>query len=146
MDDLSQLMNEDVLKACADLVGRAGASNFEIGYVRDDVPVEDAQWYAHAQYRGARIIVQDHRSPSSAAFALAERLLSGATCRCRKPVALSDGAPGCRWRLMGPRWEPGCDAESVHVDARRGDLAAMQEALRQPMNRRDRRRAKRRQP
>lgn len=144
MPDLNQLMNDDALKACADLVGRAGARNFEIGYAREDVPVEDAQWYAHASYQGARIMVQDHRSPSSAAFALAERLLAGAMCRCRKPVTLSDAAPGCRWRLMGPRWEPGCDVESVHVDAQRGDLAAMQAAMRQPMNRRDRRRAKRR--
>lgn len=140
MDDL----NEDVIKACADLVGRAGASGFEIGYVHDDVPVEDAQWYAYASYQGARLMAQDHRSPSAAALALAERLLSGAICRCRRPVSLSEVAPGCRWRLRGARWEPSCDVEPVRVDATRGDLSAMQAALRQPLNRRDRRRAKKR--
>lgn len=137
-------LNEDVIKACADLVGRAGASGFEIGYVHDDVPVEDASWYAYASYRGARLTAQDHRSPSAAALALAERLLSGATCRCRRPVSLSEAAPGCHWRLREARWEPSCDVEPVRIDAARGDLSAMQAALRQPLNRRDRRRAKKR--
>lgn len=137
-------LNEDAIKACADLVGRAGASGFEIGYMRDDVPVEDAQWYAFASYQGARIMAQDHRSPSAAALALAERLLSGAMCRCRQPVSLSESVLGCRWQLKGPRWEPGCAIEPVRVDAARGDLAAIQAALRQPLNRRDRRRAEKR--
>ena len=119
----------DTVVACADLVGRAGASGFEIGYLHDDVPVEEAGWYATASYQGARIMAEDHRSPGGAAMALAERLLIGATCRCRQPVALSDVAAGCRWELVGQRWEPGCDAPSVHVKARRGDHAAMRRAL-----------------
>lgn len=139
----SQHINDDVVVACADLVGRAGASGFEIGYLHDDVPVEEAGWYAYAQYRGARITVQDHRSPTGAALALAERLLRGATCRCRQPVVLSDRADGCRWRLVGGRWEPGCDAEPLHIKGQRGDHAAMQDALAQPMNRAERRRRQR---
>lgn len=136
----NKYINDDVILACADLVGRAGASEFEIGHLHDDVPVEEAGWYAHAQYQGARIIVDDHRSPTGAALALAERLLSGATCRCGEPVTLSDRQPGCRWRLSGQRWEPGCDAPSVRV--RRGDYVAMVKAMEGPMNRAARRAAK----
>lgn len=126
------MINSDVVIACADLVGRAGARDFEIGYVHDDVPVEEAGWYAHASYQGARLQAQDHRSPSAAALALAERILSGGTCRCGRPVALADGQTGaCRWQLLGKRWEPGCDAPSVKVAGRRGDLDAMHAALRE---------------
>jgi hypothetical protein len=132
-------INDDVLLACVDLVGRAGASGFEIGYLHEDVPVEDAGWYAYATYHGARITVEDHRSPTGAALALAERLLRGAMCRCRRPVALSDRADGCRWRLLGKRWEPGCDAEPLHIKGERGDHAAIQRALAQPANRAERR-------
>jgi hypothetical protein len=142
---VSDYANEDVVIACADLVGRCGASGFEIGYLHDGVPVEDAGWHASAQFRGARIMVEDHRSPTGAALALAERLLRGAACRCRQPVTLSDGKPGCRWRLVGKRWEPGCDAEPIHVKGQRGDYAAMVEALNQHQpNRAARRAAKKR--
>lgn len=140
-------MNDDIVVACVDLVDRAGASGFEIGHLHDDVPVEQAGWYAHAQYRGARITVEDHQSPTAAALALAERLLAGATCRCRQPVTLSDGRAGCRWRLMGARWEPGCDVPPIRVEGDRGDHAAMQRALAQPpapANRAERRAARKR--
>lgn len=138
-------MSEDVVIACMDLVGRAGASGFELGYLHDDVPVEEAGWYAHAQYRGARIMVEDHRSPTGAALALAERLLRGAMCRCRRPVTLSDGVDGCRWRLAGQRWEPGCNSEPIHVKGAQGDHAAMTQAFAEHRpNRAERRAAKRR--
>jgi len=42
-------LDEDALIAAADLVGRTGATGFEIGYLHDDVPAEKAGWYAHAQ-------------------------------------------------------------------------------------------------
>lgn len=119
MADFSAALNGDAVIACADLVGRSGATNFKIGYLHDDVPLEEAGWYAHAQYRGARITAEDRRSPSEAALALAERLLRGAAGRCGKRVSLGDGGTGCRWQLMGKRWEPGCDAQPVHVDGRR---------------------------
>lgn len=116
--------------ACADLVGRAGARQFEIGYLNDDPP---HAWYAHAMYRGARIQVENHDDPAAAAMALAEKLLTGAQCRCGRLVALrGDGAVAfqktrladgtdwtakqaakagqCRWRLAGGRWEPSCPA------------------------------------
>jgi hypothetical protein len=140
MADMSEThMNDDIVIACVDLVGRSGGSGFEIGYLHDDVPAEEAGWYAHVQFQGARISVGERWSPTGAALALAERLLSGAMCRCRHPVSLSDGAEGCRWRLVGARWEPGCDVESIHAKGQRGDYAAMQRALAEPMNRADRR-------
>src|SRR6202035_2515601 len=37
--------DEDAVKACADLVGRTGAKSFECGYLRDNVPAEQAGWY-----------------------------------------------------------------------------------------------------
>lgn len=136
---MTQHVNEDILAACAHLADRCGASGFEIGYVHDDVPVEEAGWYAFVTFRGARISADDHRSPTAAALALAERLLTGATCRCRRPVTLSDGTDGCRRRLVGAKWEPGCDVAPIPINAQRGDYAAMQAALAQPMNRADRR-------
>jgi hypothetical protein len=126
-------MMNDMVLACADLSGRVGARDFEIGYVHDDVPIEEAGWYVQVSYQGARIIVQDHRSPETAALAMAVRLLDGATCRCRKSVSLSDGS-GCRWRLVGQRWEPGCDAPSVKVKGKAGDLAAMRRAMKGPQS------------
>lgn len=117
---------DDIVDACMDLVGRAGASGFEIGYLNDEPP---HCWYAHAQYKGSRIIAQDHESPTGAALALAQRLLRGAACRCGQTVSLSDRQDGCRWRLVGARWEPGCDAPSISVQGGRGDRAAMAEAL-----------------
>lgn len=125
-------MNIDAVIACADLVDRTGASGgFEIGYLRDDVPVDQAGWYAHARYMGARLTSENHASPSAAALGLAERILRGATCKCRRPVTLRDDQQPkrCRWRLMGQRWEPGCDAPAIHVEAERGDMAAMRRAM-----------------
>ncbi|WP_341719848.1 hypothetical protein QQG74_09180 [Micromonospora sp. FIMYZ51] len=126
-------MNDDMVIACADLVGRAGAAGFEIGYAGDENgPVEEARWYAVATYQGARLISDEHRSPTAAALGLAERLLTGATCRCTSPVSLSDTRAGCRWQLVGQRWEPGCDAAPVAVSGgKRGDVAAMRQALAQ---------------
>lgn len=128
-------MDDDVIIATCDLVGRSGARSLEIGHVHDDVPAEEAGWYAHAQYRGARIIEQDHRGPVEAVEALARRLLDGAMCtHCRGLIALSDAGamvypgtartdgstwtatevdaarhrPQCRYRRDGKRWVRGC--------------------------------------
>lgn len=125
-------LDEDALQACADLVGRTGATGLQFGYLHDDVPPDQAGWYAHAQYRGARITVDDQRGPIEAADALCRRLLVGAKCvHCSKLVALSDDgavaydstlvdgtrwtaeeaarAGQCRWRRVGPRWARGCE-------------------------------------
>jgi hypothetical protein len=122
--------SEDAVVACADLIGRAGARGFEIGYLHDDVPAELAGWYAHATFRGARITVEDQPGPVQAAEGLARRILTGGQCRCGKLTALdSSGAVAfestlvngerwtpemaiaagqCLWRRVGRRWEPSC--------------------------------------
>lgn len=118
--------DQDAISAAADLVGRSGAADLEIGYVRDDVPVEDAGWYASATYGGAKLIAEEHRDPVAAVEALARRVLSGAMCRrCGEPIRLNDAEPGCRWTRQGKRWEPGCGQEidrsiPVPAFARRG--------------------------
>lgn len=117
-------MNTDTVVACAHLAERSGAKGFELGYTRDDVPIPDAGWYAFVTYQGGRIITEEHRSPSAAALALAERLLAGATCKCTRPVTVNDTTPGCRWRLVGDRWQPGCNAPTLTVHGNRGDLTA----------------------
>lgn len=125
-------MDDDALIAAVELVGRSGARQFEIGYLHDDVPVDDAGWWARALYRGDRIIEENHRGPVEAAEALARRVLTGARCtHCKGLIALSDRAavfypkahmadgstfteeearavPQCRWRRIGDRWERGC--------------------------------------
>lgn len=130
-------LDEDALIAAADLVGRAGAREFQIGWdcphtpgADDDHTCDGVRWYAHAQFRGARI-TEEHLGPVEAAEALVRRLLTGAKCtRCGRLVALSDRgaiafdgklldgtewtaeqarkAGQCRWRRMGQRWEMGC--------------------------------------
>jgi hypothetical protein len=132
-------MHGDAVVACADLAERTGANEFKIGFAHKDVPVEDAGWYAQAIFRGARIMVQDHRSPSTAALALAERLLAGVRCQCGRTVTLDDTS-GCRWRLMGQRWEPGCNVKPFSLPAaNRGDVGAMQRAVENRAARRRRR-------
>ena len=124
-------LDEDALVAAADLVGRTGAKEFQIGYLHDDVPAPEAGWYAYAQYNGARI-TEEGAGPVDAAEALARRLLEGGKCtRCGGLIALSghgafaysapvmtDGstwtaqeaakAGQCRWTRMGRRWEASC--------------------------------------
>jgi hypothetical protein len=131
--------DRDQVVACADLVGRAGARQFEIGFLDDEPP---HRWYAHAMYRGTRIQVENYDEPAAAARALAEKLLTGAKCRCGSLVALrADGAVAftkvhmadgtawtaeqaaaagqCRWLLTGDRWEPSCP---VPANRRKGPL------------------------
>lgn len=121
----------DPVMACADLVGRTGAKSWELGYLHDDVPTEEAGWWCSAVYRGNKIYVMDQTGPVEAAMALANRILTGAKCRCGRLVALSPegalayhsahmvdgstwtaeqaaGAGQCLWTLHGRRWEPSC--------------------------------------
>jgi hypothetical protein len=62
-------MNIDAVLACMDLAGRSGATEFNFGYAREGVPVDQAGWWAYAAYRGARVIVEERRSPGEAAMA-----------------------------------------------------------------------------
>lgn len=128
--------DEDVLLATIDLIGRSGAKNFEIGYLNDTGdPAFDtlgAQWWAKAQYHGARITTENHPGPIEACEALATNLLTGAKCRCGKLVRLgafgaiaydnvqmadgstwtlreAEAAGQCRWRRRGQHWRRDCE-------------------------------------
>jgi hypothetical protein len=117
------------VKACADLVGRTGARQFECGYTSDDPP---HRWYATAVFKGAKITAEDKGSPAEACDKLAARLLTGAQCQhCKRlvtmdargamarDVTLIDGrewtaeqqkAAGglCHWTRPGDKWVRGC--------------------------------------
>lgn len=127
-------IDEDALIAATDVIGRTGARELTCAYLHDNVPVEQAGWWATASYHGTKIITEDHAGPVQAIEALARKLLTGGKCiRCGGLISLSDeGAvafPGatmadgtvwteeqihdagqCRWRRVGPRWEQGCPA------------------------------------
>jgi hypothetical protein len=122
---------EDAVAAALDLVRRSGARGLELGYL-DDVLPGRVDWYAHAQYAGARVIAEHHRGPLEALEALAHRLLTGARCpHCGGLVALPtagdlDGAgeeprsaPRCHYRREGPRWVRGCERVSRPAPKRR---------------------------
>lgn len=106
----------DALDAAINLIGRTGAQAFEIGYLHDDVPIEKAGWYAHAQYQGARVTAEQHPGPVEAAEALARRLLAGGQCaHCKGTITLAEhrgdeGPKLCRWTRRGARWDRGCEA------------------------------------
>lgn len=122
----------DVIRAARNLVTRSGGNNLTLGHLHDNVPVDEAGWYAKAQYDGAVVMVEDQPGPEEALTALCERVLTGAQCqRCGGLVQLRDGgamaypnvprpdgtrwskeeieaAGFCRWKREGPRWEPSC--------------------------------------
>lgn len=145
---MSTVFDEDALIAAVDLVGRTGATNFEVGYLNDEGEPAFAQhgpqWWAKAQYKGARIDVEDFTRPDDAAHALALRLLTGSKCRCGRLVRLAgddsafafmdaqmaDGsrwtaqeavdAGQCEWKRHGRRWEPSCPNPGPNRAQRRG--------------------------
>ena len=128
--------DRDRAYAAIDLVGRSGAKHLEIGYLHDGVPIEEADWWASAQYRGVRITVEQQVGPEQALEALALRLLTGAKCvKCGRLIKLQqagavffrsgsliDGTRWdeqiirqtvrtegmCLWQREGKRWEMGC--------------------------------------
>lgn len=136
---MADLYDEDALVAAAELAGRAGARHFQVGYLHEDVPVAEAAWYAHAQYRGARITCEGQASPTGAADGLARRLLTGAKCtHCGRLASLDpqgayahdatlvDGTPWlaeqqaaagiCYWHRAGRTWVRGCVDGTPPVD------------------------------
>lgn len=99
------------LTACIDVVGRSGARAFEVGYLHDDVPPEQAAWWASAEYRGARYIVENHVGPEEACEALAIRMLSDSRCTtCGRPVQVGIKSPRfCTWTRSGDHWSGSCE-------------------------------------
>lgn len=100
---------KDALLAGVGLVGRTGATGFTVGHVNE--PHEKPDWYAQAEYRGRRIIVEHLPGPVSATEALARRLLRNGTCsRCNLVVKLGgSGGKACRWWRDGRTWRRGCE-------------------------------------
>lgn len=127
-DDPGNFYKNDIIKACADLVGRAGARELVIGAMREGVPIDQAQWFATVSYEGMRLIKEGRQSPEEVALAMAMEILVGSLCKCTRVVSLSKEEPGCHWKLMGDRWVSGCDQPSVQI-GRRGDHRAMWEAM-----------------
>lgn len=132
----ADLLDLDAVVATVDLVGRSGATNFEIGWLNDpDDPVyaeRGPEWWCKAQYRGKRLNVEGYARPDDAATALAVEILRGGKCRCGRLVRLhgedsafahhdvemADGtrwtaqeaaeAGQCEWRRDGQKWQPSC--------------------------------------
>lgn len=103
-------MNNDRLMAAVEAIARAGADDFELGFLDDDVPMEDARWWAKAQWKGTRVQVDDQAGPDVAAEALAKKVLQGGQCvRCGFTITLDLTGPGCRWRRRDAHWLRGCD-------------------------------------
>lgn len=108
--------------AAAGLVGRSGGKAFNVGYLDETPRMEDARWWASAEYRGAKVIIDEQQSPALACELLARRILEGGRCaHCRQRVTLKQvrssfgnfnvagGTRHCRWFRVGPRWFRGCE-------------------------------------
>jgi hypothetical protein len=88
---------QDRLVACVDLIGRTGATDFQIRYSDDEQPVV---WIAVAKYRRRagrdEPTLTRHETaaalrPDQAAFRLVEALVDGGQCQhCRKPTGVLD--------------------------------------------------------
>lgn len=96
-------------KATADLVRRAGATEFQMGYMIEAPRMADQGWYALARW-GEREIKTNGRDPIDACLALAIELLDGSLCRrCGAPISIFAGDGGfCRWHVEGESWVSGC--------------------------------------
>lgn len=118
-------LDEDAAVAAVNLIGRTGANGVDFGY--DEA---DGSWWASAEFIQKTVTVSGNRGPVEALEALARRLLTDATCKCGRVVALSGNDPGlCRWTRNGRAWESGCTASPIKVDGERGDVQALRAAL-----------------
>ncbi len=143
-------LDDDAVIAAIEVIGRSGATDFAFGYLDEDVAIADARWWAHAQYRGARITVENHAGPVEAAEALAVRIIHGGLCTgCQRvaamtddPVPVGDYTVGgvrldpaelqrrgaCRWVRVGRRWEQGCGTPAPDGSTRERLARALAEA------------------
>jgi hypothetical protein len=130
---------EDAIAAALDLAKRSGWRSVEIGYKREGTATWRAGWYVTAiMANGHPVHLGDYASPVEAADALAEHILTGAKCRCGKPVAIGDRPARlllptthldgttwgpdavrelgtCRWRREGARWDSTCGAPAITI-------------------------------
>jgi hypothetical protein len=131
------LLDEDRMLAAVEVIGRAGATNFEVGYLDDEVPSEMARWWASAKWRGTKVLVEDETGPDVAAEALAFKVIVPGQCvHCGRTITVrridDDGTPLiytisghplldedaieetgldalCVWNRRGRHWLRGCD-------------------------------------
>jgi hypothetical protein len=101
---------KEALQAAADIVGRTGASDFEVGYERDGVPTEQAGWYAEATYKTGQKVRVEGIGPVFAADNLVRYLLDGGQClHCQAPIVVAGPLKGCcYWTREGDKWWAGC--------------------------------------
>lgn len=118
--------HREAIVACAEVVGRSGGRQFEVGYLYDEdepppdwppgepVTAADAGWYATARYKGT-LLKGEGADPAEACERLAARVLHGGQCvECGGRINLRPGAgrwkgKNCRWRREGEHWVRGCD-------------------------------------
>lgn len=105
----------DALLAGVELVGRTGATGLEVGYLHEDVPSDQAGWYAQATFQGAKVFAENHTGPVPAIEELANKLLEGGHCQhCQRTVSLTGHKfLYCRWERRGRNWIRGC--ENTHA-------------------------------
>lgn len=112
----------ECVQAIADLVGRSGAREFEMGYVDAEVEGGPETWYCTAVYRGAKLFVDDQPTPAHAADGLAHVILDGGMCTHCGEKTSTRGTPlgvyikfgrskkaRCIWYRDGNVWKRGCE-------------------------------------
>lgn len=103
----------EIIQATAHIVGRSGATHFELGWEHDDVPVQLMGWYAQASYESEKLRVPGD-GPVEACDALARRVLDGGLCMyCKRTVTLDDldDLSKCFRSRVGNKWLRGCEVE-----------------------------------
>lgn len=110
--------DEDRMVAAVECIGRGGATELEFGFLEDDVPMDQARWWARARWRGHQVSSDEHRAPWLAMEALMVEVIDRGQCgACGRTVALASTAPApgarggtvCRWYREGRHWLRGCD-------------------------------------
>lgn len=109
----------DAIVAAAELIGRAGGKEFEVGFLDEDAPVHLARWWASATFNGAKVMVDEQPSGALACELLARQVLDGGLCtHCRRVVRIRPeghvedrykGPKPCAWHRVGPTWKRGCE-------------------------------------
>ncbi len=105
--------HNEVIRATADLIGRTGATQFEIGWEHDDVPVELMGWYCKATYQGTEIRAEG-AGPIEAADALARKVLDGGLCMyCKRRITIDnvEDLEKCFRARVGDTWMRGCEID-----------------------------------
>jgi hypothetical protein len=118
MRPLPEDTDMDRLVAAYELIGRMGASDFEVGF--DDALPAETSWYASCWYpKAGPQSTFKWSSAHEAAERLARQLANGGRCtHCGRPVSLGASTLGpvspvlaagiCRWTREGKAWVRGC--------------------------------------